>query len=935
MKVSQYMYTACGKLKKGDFCVWAKSPDITDAEGEEIHQMMNYKKPSGVNLYEATEEEIRAACPTKYAYFILSTGKKVLAESNFIGRVYSVQDTRWGNFFIHAYVFDSLGDVTPMSVLAKGLFKSKLEYKEWHDDPCPETLPQLELNPVSTINIQAVEAFLTPERKQRLLPLLQSAIKAANGGEAVSFNDTEENQKMWYTVLGMLLPAPVRENATFGSQVVPLFTAAAPVPGRQSAKPLTIRNIADGTPTSVFNYSMSASMKQPVFDFRNNIYGEIELDKYITELGSALQKSLISALEYVKDIENLCKAYSCSTEQALSLYMLKNGKISFFASLESYVATLDYAEKCGMISAQSNADLVYRAVFVNRQWTPQPIALPLLGKIYSYGNQVVKDEMIGYYLQNCGGYGATSVSNPAAYVEEFFRSAPFGKRELLVYLYNKNLCASGFTRSNAFVTNYLVYDTFLNGYNREEVATRYPVLSEILACSVSKKAYAEIDLLVQRIYAASPELTEGLLRDIIDAYLDPVRDSDTLFHLIDILKIFELQLDILKKIITANSGSSSFIPTYISYFNKNSAVYTQLESVLARDRAYESILIARETYSFRQNANVSRNELNAYFNKYYLTGRDDGLYFDKLKSYLKSNPGVKACAELYSDIGSTDISYRDMAQIYAYLEAVMYLPAVDEIINYPRQYAEVLDRLDNKLISIGAETSAKRNVVNLARALLAADKDKNVAAKIRESAYDGNLYAGIDERQLDSIVSGYLTEILEVYAEYREYQNKSLTEQDELNNIIILSGLICPLIARQSFITEFSKSVGKLKSRQSALLFTDMFVYASCCEDSGAQAVNRMLVRYIEAIGRKAGRVYDDVLENVRDARKQQVEDFINKNGGSKKVSKRAEPEPEAPKKVSKKVETEDEGQSEGEAPKKGFFATAFGGLFGGKKNKK
>ena len=78
MLVSQYIFTACGKQKHGDFVVWSKSPDITDAEGEEIHQLMVYKNPVGVNLYEATEEQIRAACPRDMHTLCSRRAKKCL-----------------------------------------------------------------------------------------------------------------------------------------------------------------------------------------------------------------------------------------------------------------------------------------------------------------------------------------------------------------------------------------------------------------------------------------------------------------------------------------------------------------------------------------------------------------------------------------------------------------------------------------------------------------------------------------------------------------------------------------------------------------------------------------------------------------------------------------------------------------------------------------
>lgn len=930
MLVSQYIFTACGKQKHGDFVVWSKSPDITDAEGEEIHQLMVYKNPVGVNLYEATEEQIRAACPTRYAYFMLSTGKKVLAESNFIGRVYSDMDKRWGNFFIHAYVFDSLGDAFPMSLLCKGKFKDKLEYGEWHDSPCPDSLPQIEVQP-EAVNIREVEAFLTPERKTILPHLLQAVINAVKGGTVVSFNDTEENQKMWYTVLGMLLSPEQRENATFASQVVPVFTSPMQMGGMTSAKPLIMRNVSDSTPLSVFNYTTAAAANQPAFDFRKNITVSLQLDSYVTELGNALNKSLISALEYMKDIENLCRAYACGQEQAVALYMLKNSRLQWFGGFDAYVSTVNEAVKCGMITAETAANLVFNAVFVNRQWQPDVLPLPILKQIYANGAQNVKDEMIAYYKSHLSGYGVNS-SDAAAYVGSFYASAPFTTAEYLKYLAAKKLFEAGFVKNNGFRDNYLIYHTFLSEYKNLNADVAYPVVSEVFANYAAPSTYAELDLLLSKAYAVGANLAEGMVRDLVGGITDPAGSTDLLFHLTEVVKSSALQLDLFRKAVEANMYNANFIVTYTGYFNRNSALYSSLERELVRDPKFAHIQISRETYPFRVNNNVTRADLNAYFKKYYLNGYDDGLYLDKLKTYLKTKREVKYCFEVYSDIRTIDIGYADMKDIFAYIRDVMYQPPVDEIIKYPRQDEQLLYELDSLLAAAGAEPDGKSAYVRFTRRLLAAERDGNVSSQIIGELGNGqDIYAGLSEAQVDDTVNKYLCNLFELYTGFRAAQNAKGKIVDNAvtdGNVNVLSNLLFRPLRSRYFSGEFIRACAKLNSKNSLTLLTDMFVLACAYNSNVSDRLKVVLKKYLDNFSsrRKADGFVEDVLKNAPEFSRQSITEFA----GSKMAAGK-EPDPfEDFRQGKEKGGDNCKEKKEKEKKSGGFFSQIFG--FGKKK---
>ncbi len=878
MLVSQYIFTACGKRKNGDFVVWAKSPDITHDEGEEIHELMGYKNPQGVNLYEASEEQIREACPTKYAYFILSTGKRVLAESNFIGRVYSDEDKRWGNFFIHAYVFDEQKDLFPMSFLGKNKFKSKLEYSEWHDEPCPETLPQVELQP-EQLNLRELNEFLTPERKKLFLSLLQSVIRAVDGGPMVAFNDTEENQKRWYSLIGILLPPSLREKATFASQMIPLYSSAAAT-GKPSAKALTMCNIANGVGASVFNYAANAAMKKPVFDFRNNIFVEVNFGSYVSELEKALDKSLISALEYAKDIENLCNSYGCDIEQAVALYMLKYGKVQWFSDFGAFASTVEAAEKSGMFTAKDAADNIYRAVFVNKQWQQETLALPMLKKIYDLSDgQNVKNDLISYYFAHLSDYGVHS-SDASAYVDEFYASAPFDKKDCLQYLYANNAISAGFAQANDFCRNYLIFKTILSEYPKLKADFSHPIIAEIFALYIKKRAYAEIDLILSQAYSANRSLAEGLVRDSVYNLIDPVSDSALLFHLIEKVDSGALQLELLKRIISANINSPSFIDTYIVNFNKNNQLYSRLESELVRDPNFRDVGIMRETYAFRVNNNVNRNDLNNYFKKYYLGGVDRGLYFEKLKQYLNQKPDAKFAFEIYSDIRTVDINFADMRNILLQLQSVMYAAPENEILKYSGQEAAIVDDLDAKLASCGYGRPQKGVYVNFVRALSNAEKDGNVAAQFIRYAHERDVFENFTEEQTEKFTKDFLGKVLGIYVDYRLTQGNN----DPDYNACVLFNIMYRLISTRSFSEMFAKVTSKMNAKGYIVLLTDMFVFAANYSGACVAGMQKFLKKYLDGFSaKKADKLISEILNETPECFKMRVEAFAESIGYSKK----------------------------------------------------
>ena len=113
--------------------VYSKSRDITDVEESEICAVMKYKAPDNLP-YTPSNEEIETLFPKIFAYFKLSSGRFCIAQSSYIGQDYT---NRWGNYIIHAYVLNDIGDLVPSRMIGANIFRTRLTDEELNADSAP------------------------------------------------------------------------------------------------------------------------------------------------------------------------------------------------------------------------------------------------------------------------------------------------------------------------------------------------------------------------------------------------------------------------------------------------------------------------------------------------------------------------------------------------------------------------------------------------------------------------------------------------------------------------------------------------------------------------------------------------------------------------------------------------------------------------------
>lgn len=220
MIAGQLLYTSWknGESKIKGYMVYSKSADITAAEETEICAVMRYKAPDNLP-YTPSDEEIDSVFPKIFAYFKLSSGRYCIAQSSYVGQDYS---RRWGNYIIHAYVFDDIGDLIPSRMIGTNIFRTRLTEKELNADFAPEFLPKIDLENCGNVLTESEikQFFGSIDRQQTLKALAQSVLCAVLNNKRINFIDDLPNMRTWITALSMIVPKKILNRMYFSTYAI-------------------------------------------------------------------------------------------------------------------------------------------------------------------------------------------------------------------------------------------------------------------------------------------------------------------------------------------------------------------------------------------------------------------------------------------------------------------------------------------------------------------------------------------------------------------------------------------------------------------------------------------------------------------------------------------------------------------------------------------
>jgi hypothetical protein len=652
MLVSQYIYTACGKDRNGAFSVFSKSKDITETESSEIREVMMYKTPSGLP-YEPTGDEIEQQFPKKFGYFFLSSGRACLAQVCYTGRVYSDLDTRWGNYIIHAFVFEKTNNFAPYSFIEHSVFKRNLTKKEWHDDPIPDDLPKIEIpENGGTLAEGDVTGFFTEDRKNKLKLLVEALISSSNE-DAISFNDDHKNQKFWFMMLSLCLPLEKQNEITFCTH----FTNTI-IPGNISSH---IQVRANRPESPQFSYVQEAQRGHYAFDFLQNIIPQsVKPGKYAESTIKLLSSGISKVGECVNNINKVMSVYSVNINEASDLISINEPDYSNFDNVDEIYNTILTVDRVGYETQSIAKNL----------WTKKPQVnfnaqqrLSVLAFIYKNISDIkIKVEIIKTVIDEAKQLGINSDS-ASAFCDDLKTKANFIFENFYDYLKNIGLTNYVKENQNSIPKLFLVFD-FLSGlqtvknsfqaknYNDPE---EIKIVKSIMSFLYKKQSISEIELFIKSANSHINNFGIELLSVIIQNENNSGTHAENIQFAFEIIRFLQSKTDIVYKyllnLIKTNSEKEEFIKAYISAQNRTPDFYKNFENENSNESLMKDFCGKKDAYNFI-NQTLTLHRLKEYFDKYYVKGADSGIFIKCLGKYLNAVQPEKKITE-YSNILNT------------------------------------------------------------------------------------------------------------------------------------------------------------------------------------------------------------------------------------------------------------------------------------------
>ena len=868
MLAYQMIYTACGKDKSGAFSVWAKSQEVSKQECDEIVKLMNYKKPRNAP-YDPTPEEIKRLFPQKYAFFDLSTGRKCIAQSSYIGNVYSELDGRSGNFIIHAYVFDKLENINPFFIFDSSDFKSELTYKEWHDDPVPDVLPAVDIDITINANNVGIQTLLSTIPSDGFPMLLESVIACTETDGQVIFVDSEEKQILLYKAMGLLLPKTIVEKATFSTQYSTQSEFAIQSIG---GVPVKIRNIFEsGVPNSV-NLQEEIDAGKMVFSFDKELFSKVSIRPYVRGIvEDAKTKSLFFVLNEVEQINKIMNEVPCNINDAYSIYKFINKDYGFFNTLDDFVRSFGVATDRNYVDIKSIAVELYEKIVKTNRFGKGKVVLSLITQLYKVADKQLKEIILIDFFKALNDYIQIDSSG---ILEQFKETAPFSWDDFVLCVKTATFFKNYSYADSVFSKRYLIYMATLDALDKgigERAESERAIIS-IVNTSLQNRMPAEIALLIKEGKKVTSRfelwILNNVLKRMLYAALTSDKDIQFAFAIIGILDD-EFKEQALRWLLTLNIKSPYLLPNYVVYAEKEPKLIEKVEKNLSSEDEYKAFFIKKESYMFQNTAQVNPRILENYFNKFYVKGYDNGVYLKKLAHYLSGLSGfqkVNECFRQYDSLSKLPDDFCDVLEIYRLIEIELYKTPLAELLKLQIMQIQKLSQLNEKLIAHKIKPSGKFEILYaLAIITRKFGRDQSLQALTR-----GEIYKGLSSQQLSFLEENHIEQIIEFYLTSKKESRLDTTTL--LQNIFVV-----PFKVSYGFDNCLIRGLESLNDKDYYQMMADFMTYAFCQKDNFAVALKSFVVKYIDTLKKSEyKKLFKKVQELLDDRTFRRVEPFID-----------------------------------------------------------
>lgn len=845
MVAHQMIYTACGKDKSGAFSVWAKSDQVTKAECDEITKLMSYKKPKN-SPYEPTPEELKTLFPKKYGYFILSSGRKCVAQTTYLGKVYSDLDGRSGNFIIHAYIFDQLDSLNPFDIIGSNIFKTELTYTEWHDQPAPDSLPSVDLQVQGSIRESELKAFLcNGDNAKAFASLLQAVISSVNSDKVVTFNSTEDEQKIIYKLLSILLPKEIFDKTSFVNQYSPqveFILASNGVP------PIKIRNIFEGGFSYSYNYENEIAEGNYAFNFERRLFANLQAGPYVNYLVNGLLNStLFETLKKVDKVNDVTKQLNCDADTAVSVFALINQDFSAFATAKDFANALNLVVNANYIDKNAYAKKIYNDIIRTNRWGFGQDVKDIIDFVYKYGDDDCKNNLMIQVLNNLSVFGINESQSHENFLEDFKSKVPFSYDDLVNASAKSKLVGDALCRPNIAGLQFVYYDILINvlaKYQNGELARQTQTeMLRLLSKAVSDKNISLIKLYISRISRFGAKAQEWLIMTGLPQYFSQKAVSSNelrfAFEMVLAVNDYALQAKLANALIKVNINNADLLPIYLEVYDKNQNLFASLEKSMMADAEYKSFFIKKNAHVFK-NTPATKQMLLKYFEDYYLKGFDSGIFLFKLKELVAQirheELKIKELLSWYASVSKLDNSFGDVVDVVQYIEKEIYANKLSDLVRLDSNGTRVLYEINERLIAINPSMTSRKFEVLVLILLLQGRLGKD---KLQDAIANNNVYAGLSAQQLDTFSSEHLHLAISAFVEVKKSNGFNL------NNALI--ALLYQVVNKvTNYKTDLKTAVEKVGGNDYFVVMAQIMSYAFNQNNAFADKLKAFVKWYVE-----------------------------------------------------------------------------------------
>lgn len=876
MLASQMIYTACGKDKSGAFSVWAKSADVTKAECDEIVKLMSYRKPSNAP-YEPTDEELRTLFPKKYCYYQLSSGRKCITLTTYVGKVYSDMDARNGNFIIHAFIFKDLDGFNPFGFMKLNIFKTNLSYTEWHDNPAPEDLPVVDIEENFQIDESNIRNMLLGKNKCDYISLLQAIIDSANSNTTVTFNDSEENQLQIYSLIGVMLPACLYSTTTFCNQYSMQLDFS--LLGSET-KPVKIRNIFSGMINTAFNYQEQLDAGQYVFYFVKGICSQVKPKRYLSELIRLLESgnSLFSILKVKDKVNTIVLETGCDLDTAIAVYNVIQMNLTWFSSADEYTKAFSIASEHKYVDETAIAARLYIDVVLTGRWGRGREITPLIRFVYNHNGQSVKAAIIEKYFNELCLYGVSLDSSPESVLSQIKNNAPFPWSDFVATVVRNPIWSKYVDIHSTAGELYFVFDAAVlavaMNFSDTENRTGYGLIVKIIKKSIAHSDYDNLKLYLNSASKLGSTRVNWLVETSLGEYFGgSISDEATLdfiFSIICSLDSEQEKIKLIVQLVLNNMQMMFFVPTYIKYAEQFPALFLRVENVLKTNREFSEFLFIKDAYVFKNATKVTYNLINEYFLKYYQAGYDNGVYLEKVKQYISNyngNSKVVECVRIYKQVRVLSDTFADVLDVIDYIDREIFKLSLEELITVTPGCINSIIELNNRLIMAQIKITDKFGIWYTVLMMRGKLGEQICQDRIQRNT----LYDGLNGNQLESIIKDHFNEALDLYLRLKK---KKCFE----SKILLIAVYDKPLTLYLNTWDNIVQTLEKLGARDYYGLMADMMAYAFNNNDRFASTLRTFIQRYVETMKRSSyNKLFKKIIEFIPQNEILSVQEYMDK----------------------------------------------------------